>query len=141
MGYGLMNRTTLELNVQRDRSPNFVKLSHGEIRNGYTLKILNKTDKDRFYTVKAIGLENGDIDIIGLQKQDGEFRMFVAAGKPLDYRVFIKVDDVTGLESRIPFTFRITDTDALIRTPTKRKKRKRCLLPAMAINIRFKEQR
>jgi len=116
MLYGLMNRTTLELNVQRDRSPNFVTLSDGGVRNGYTLKILNKTDQDRFYTVEAIGLEKGSIDIVGLQKQDGKFRMFVGAGKPLDYRVYVKLDDVSGLETRIPFTFRITDTDAETQT-------------------------
>ena len=38
-------RTDTELTVQRDRSPNFVRLSNGDVRNAYTVKILNKTSR------------------------------------------------------------------------------------------------
>ena len=36
-------RATLDINVLHDRNPLFVTLSDGSIRNGYTVKILNKT--------------------------------------------------------------------------------------------------
>ena len=39
----LVNRTQLDVNVVPDRNPLFVTLSDGAIRNGYTVKILNKT--------------------------------------------------------------------------------------------------
>ncbi len=38
----LCNRTTLEINVLHDRNPPYVLLSDGSVRNGYTVKILNK---------------------------------------------------------------------------------------------------
>ena len=36
----------LEVSVLHDRNPLFVQLSDGGVRNGYTLKILNKTARD-----------------------------------------------------------------------------------------------
>ncbi len=44
---GLLLRPTLDVNVLRDRNPLFVKLSDGGVRNGYTLKILNKLHEPR----------------------------------------------------------------------------------------------
>ncbi|NOX93886.1 MAG: cytochrome c oxidase accessory protein CcoG, partial [Alphaproteobacteria bacterium] len=38
MAYGLSSRATMELNVLRDRTPPFVQLSDGSIRNAYTVK-------------------------------------------------------------------------------------------------------
>ena len=43
----LLNRSTLEINVLHDRNPPFVLLSDGGIRNGYTVKILNKLHEPR----------------------------------------------------------------------------------------------
>ena len=39
--YSLLTRDRLELNVLHDRNPQFVALSDGSIRNGYTVKLLN----------------------------------------------------------------------------------------------------
>ena len=40
-------RATVDINVLHDRNPLFVTLSDGSIRNGYTIKILNKTREAR----------------------------------------------------------------------------------------------
>ncbi len=48
-------RTTAELTVQRDRSPNFVRLSNGDIRNAYTVKILNKQRQEHRYRLSVSG--------------------------------------------------------------------------------------
>ena len=39
-------RSTLDVTVLRDRAPLFVRLSDGGIRNGYTIKIVNKRRED-----------------------------------------------------------------------------------------------
>ena len=44
---GWLNRTMLEINVLHDRNPPFVRLSDGGMRNGYTVKILNKLHEPR----------------------------------------------------------------------------------------------
>lgn len=49
MGYGLLTRGDLEMSVLRDRNPLFVPLSDGSVRNGYTIKILNKAMKPAIF--------------------------------------------------------------------------------------------
>jgi cytochrome c oxidase accessory protein FixG len=56
-------RSDADLAVQRDRSPNFVRLSSGDIRNAYTLKISNKQQQERRFTVELRGLPAGSLTL------------------------------------------------------------------------------
>jgi polyferredoxin len=58
MVLALSLRADVEVNVLRDRSPQFVTLSDGSIRNGYTVKILNKTRHQADYRIRFEGLSN-----------------------------------------------------------------------------------
>ncbi|UYN94614.1 MAG: cytochrome c oxidase accessory protein CcoG [Enhydrobacter sp.] len=62
-------RTDTELTVQRDRSPNFVRLSNGDIRNSYTVKVLNKTREERSLVLSLDGLAQASLAQVG----DGAF--------------------------------------------------------------------
>lgn len=55
MIYSMLNRADMEVNILRDRNPLFVTLSNGDIRNGYTLKILNKHPKARAFSIAVKG--------------------------------------------------------------------------------------
>lgn len=90
MLYSLVTRSPLELHVMHDRNPLFVMLSDGEIRNGYDIRILNKTRDDRVYTLQVTGIEAHTIAIesAGHVEPDhlpvfadsvGQFRLFLAA--------------------------------------------------------------
>lgn len=61
----LLMRSHLDVSVIRERSPLFVRLSDGEIRNGFTIKILNKTHAVETYTLTLHGLKNYKIDVVG----------------------------------------------------------------------------
>jgi cytochrome c oxidase accessory protein FixG len=63
----LLNRTTLEINVLNDRNPPFVRLSDGGLRNGYTIKILNKLHQPRDFTLAIEGLSGARLAIVGLE--------------------------------------------------------------------------
>lgn len=63
MLYALIARAPIELHVLHDRNPVFVQLSSGEIRNGYIIKILNKTHDNKTYMLRVEGLEGARIDI------------------------------------------------------------------------------
>jgi cytochrome c oxidase accessory protein FixG len=56
MVWGLATHRTMELHVVRDRNPMFVRLHDGSIRNGYTLKIDNRTLEPRTFTVTFSGV-------------------------------------------------------------------------------------
>lgn len=53
----LTTRSPLDLNVLRDRNPLFVTLSDGSVRNGYTLKIINKEHDEQLFGVRVEGLD------------------------------------------------------------------------------------
>ncbi|MDQ7017970.1 MAG: cytochrome c oxidase accessory protein CcoG [Robiginitomaculum sp.] len=77
MTYGLMTRSTLDLNTLRDRSPTFVRLSDGSVRNGYTLKIINKAPNTRKFQVSVEGIKDSTLKAIGLNS-DGKTVTVVA---------------------------------------------------------------
>ena len=62
----LLNRTTLEINVLHDRNPPYVLLSDGGIRNGYTVKILNKLHQPREFSLETRGLPGARLAIVGM---------------------------------------------------------------------------
>jgi cytochrome c oxidase accessory protein FixG len=80
----LLNRTTLEINVLHDRNPPFVRLSDGSVRNGYTIKILNKLHQPRTFTLSIEGLPGANLAIVGLD-----------AGAPIE----VRTDDVRELKA------------------------------------------
>jgi cytochrome c oxidase accessory protein FixG len=65
MLYQLLNRSTLDLNVIRDRSPPFVRLSDGSIRNDFELKLINMAPRARRVAIAVSGLEGARIVVQG----------------------------------------------------------------------------
>lgn len=61
----LISRADTDLTVLRDRNPLFVTLSSGDIRNGYTVKILNKQRVQRTYSLSVEGLDGATLSIVG----------------------------------------------------------------------------
>jgi polyferredoxin len=62
-----LSRSVLEINVLQDRSPAFVRLSDGGVRNGYTVKILNKLHEPREFQLEARGLPGARLTIVGME--------------------------------------------------------------------------
>lgn len=100
MLYSLFTRSPLELHVLHDRNPLFVKLSDGNIRNGYDIKILNKTHEDNSYILTVDGIDDPDVVVQGagyLYASDlsvfadsiGHFRVFITSKKPPEARSHI----------------------------------------------------
>jgi cytochrome c oxidase accessory protein FixG len=106
-------RGSVEVTVQGDRSPLFVKLADGEIQNGYTLKISNKQRTDASFFLNVTGIDGLQTKIIGgvpdrlTVKPDriGTYRMLLHAPRDaLKYNTnaitIIVVNAITGEESR-----------------------------------------
>ena len=71
MTYGLATRSTFGVDVLKDRSPPFIRLSDGSIRNGYALKIVNKDASPREMIVTIEGIEGLTLSIIGQEDTGG----------------------------------------------------------------------
>ncbi len=78
MLYGLINRSTLDLNVIRDRSPPFVRLADGSIRNDFSLKLINMAPQTRRLAIEVEGLDGLQILRNGYQV-DAEGRVIAEA--------------------------------------------------------------
>ena len=112
MMFGLANRSVLELNVLRDRNPLFVALSNGDVRNGYTLKVLNKEQAEKTYVLSVQGLDTTDLQVIGLTpNQNGTFDLEVAPDRVGSFRVFVAADPDDLGEKSTPFEFTVTDKE------------------------------
>lgn len=91
MLYALINRAPLQLNVLHDRNPLFVQLSSGEIRNGYVLKILNKTHDHNVYQISVDGLPNSSIEVKAAGDADKD-KLYVPADSVGSYHVYVSAD-------------------------------------------------
>lgn len=95
--YGLTHRAPSELHVAHDRNPLYVVMSDGDIRNGYIVKILNKTHQDRVYALSVEGIEatklalqnapDAQIDALPVFADSvGHYRLFLFAEKQPEFR-------------------------------------------------------
>ena len=64
-------RSSTDLSVQRDRSPNFVRLSNGDIRNSYTVKISNKSQQPQSFQLAVTGLPGAAIAVANIADEGG----------------------------------------------------------------------
>jgi cytochrome c oxidase accessory protein FixG len=94
----LLNRTTLEINVLHDRNPPYVQLSDGGIRNGYTVKILNKLHQPREFSLATRGLEGARLAIIGMDDAAAPIRVATDALRELRVLVVLPRDAVARIE-------------------------------------------
>lgn len=111
MLYGLTHRSTLDLNVLRDRIPNYVKLQDGSVRNGYTIKILNKEPTERVYELDLEGLSNPNISVVGEEPKNGKYILRAPGDSVRDYKVYIAAKDLKDLPASANIVFHLKDLD------------------------------
>jgi cytochrome c oxidase accessory protein FixG len=69
MLWSLLSRSDFSLSILADRSPLFVQLSDGSIRNAYTIKIANKHPEARRYVLRITGLKGSRLKIAGVDEE------------------------------------------------------------------------
>jgi cytochrome c oxidase accessory protein FixG len=107
----LVLRPDLDVNVLHDRNPLYVKLSDGGLRNGYTIKLLNKLYLPRSFSIEAAGLPGGSLSVIG-HDQESRPAVTVAPDQLQSLRLYVTLDKsaVAALPaSSTEFSFVITD--------------------------------
>jgi len=113
MAWSLATRSKVDVNVLHDRNPLFVTLADGSIRNGYTIKILNKTRDEKVYKLSFDGLGYAEMTVVG---QEGSASQDVArlTARPdsvATYRVFVVVP-ADLIKSQVQdFAFVLTELD------------------------------
>ncbi len=99
-------RGTVEVTVQGDRSPLFVRLADGEIQNGYTLKISNKQRNDVTFSLTAAGPAGMEMKIIGGDAAN----LTVSPDRVGTYRMLLHVPRKVLKSKSSPITITVRNT-------------------------------
>jgi len=105
--YGLWSRPVLETSVLRDRSPLFVRLSDGSIRNGYTFKILNKQRADQAYLLELEDLPGASMSVVGQHGAGGVVNLVAAPDTVTSYHIYVRVPRSSLKGEATNFAFRL----------------------------------
>ena len=87
---GWFNRSILDVNVLADRVPPYVLLSDGAIRNGYTVKILNKLHQRRNMLIAVDGWPDARVVVVG-REGEAEPKIEIATDDLRELRVYVTV--------------------------------------------------
>jgi len=113
----LLLRPELEVSVLHDRNPIYVKLSDGGLRNGYTVKLLNKLYQPRSFKIALQGLPRATLSIVGHDKETDPV-VTVAPDELQSVQLYVALDKgvVTALpNAATDFSFIVTDVDSATR--------------------------
>ena len=103
-------RSDIELSAQRDRSPNFVRLSNGDVRNGYTVKISNKRQEDRRVRLGVRGLPDPTVAIANAADDlAGPPHLTIHADAVGTYRVLVTIPAAKAPVGSMPISFFAVD--------------------------------
>lgn len=98
----LLNLSSAELEIVRDRTALYRENSEGLIENTYTLKILNKTIASQTYQLSFTGLE--DAQLIG------PTQIIIKSGEILTQPISIAADTYDIKEKKVIITIKLTST-------------------------------
>jgi cytochrome c oxidase accessory protein FixG len=109
MGVAFANRAMIGLSVQRDRAPLFVRLADGSVRNGYTVRIVNKTAHAADFDLTVTSLPSGRIAVADdTSGPKDRVALAVPADDVATFRVLITAPASLTLGSR-PVDFNLRD--------------------------------
>ena len=133
MLYTLLHRTQLDVNVVPDRNPLYVTLSDGSIRNGYTVKILNKRQEERSFRLSIENLPGATMEMVGEAGIQGtSFEITVEPDKLKAVKIYVATGDQQVItRERSDFEFKVeelnpkaeaetADYDAIFHAPEKK---------------------
>jgi len=111
MAYALATRRNDGVSVIHDRNPLFVRLADGALRNGYAIRILNKTHDAQSYTLTVSGLPDAEVEVIGSEgSSGGRPLVYVGPDQSREMRVLVTTHQRLAPGASIPVTFSVAPT-------------------------------
>ncbi|MGA0604074.1 cytochrome c oxidase accessory protein CcoG [Caulobacter sp. KR2-114] len=118
MVWGFIHRSPVVFDVLRDRNPTFVRLHDGAIRDGYTLKIANRSFQRQTYQVSLTGLPNYALKTPGAAPLTGPISVVVEPNQVESVRLFVTVPAAAVTAPSLPVTFRLSAGPTRADTPS-----------------------
>ena len=104
------SRLTIELSVLHDRTPLFVRISDGSLRNGYTINIVNKTQQAGVFELTLHGIPGTTMTLAeGHGVSSTKLDLPVSAGSVGTYRLMVSGRPPKLGEGSLPIDFVLRD--------------------------------
>jgi len=107
MLWGLAHRQSFDVHVLRDRNPIAVRLADGSVRNGYTLKIANRSFADADARIAFSGPAGAVLKTPAAPAAD-EVRARIETNTLRAVRVFVTLPEQAEAETSLPVAFTVT---------------------------------
>lgn len=107
--WSLLVRPDADLHVIRDRNPVFVRMHDGAVRDGYTLKIGNRTFVPQRFDVSFEGVPGARLSHPGGEGE--KVSIVVPADQVVPLRVFVTAPPTAELDASVPARFVIRSGD------------------------------
>jgi len=104
-------RTTVEVNVLRDRMPQFVVLADGSVRNGYVVKILNKKRQAMVLRIEATGFAGLVLQPAEGETRDGAVAVHAGPDSVETVSLFLRAPRADAGAVNRAVTFRVLDAE------------------------------
>jgi polyferredoxin len=105
MLWGFLNRSPVGLEALHDRNPTFVRLHDGSVRDGYTLKIDNRSWQSRAFRVSLAGVAGATLQTPGAAPTAAPLSITVAPNQVLALRVLATAPSSALTAQSLPVTF------------------------------------
>ena len=113
MLFSLVNRRLVDMNVLHDRNPLFVSLSDGSIRNGFTIRLINKSTTAKDFELSLVGAPEGfTMSAVGVESNNPK-SMIVPIDQDItkEIRVQVFAPPKANLDKSQPLSFSVRDTE------------------------------
>lgn len=108
----LAGRTRMDISVAQERNPVYVQLSDGDIRNSYTVKLLNKEARPREFDLTVSGLANASLSVpVSGQAPAKRLRLKVRPDGVDTYLVQVRVPAASILAEQSGIIFKAAAAD------------------------------
>jgi len=115
MVWAMVSRSNLDVSVLPDRNPLFVRLSDGGIRNGYMVKIVNKSQVPRRFTLAMSGLDGVKTALVGHDDPTAPFEVGPSNVKALKVFATLPKEAAAKLTSgSTPLTVSVREVDGAV---------------------------
>ncbi|WP_343313637.1 cytochrome c oxidase accessory protein CcoG [Brucella sp. BE17] len=105
-------RQRIGINVLHDRTPQYVLLSDGSIRNGYTVKLLNMIPEPRTFRLSIEGLPGAKLTVQDeASEADGDYDVPVEPDRLKTLRVFVTLPRDAIAEPRRDYEIEVRDAN------------------------------
>ena len=118
MVWGLAQRASLDLHVLRDRNPTFVQLKDGSIRDGYTLKIANRSFEPADVAIAFSGVNGATLKTPGSPATQGPLVARVPANEVRAVRVFVSAPRSALTDTNLAAAFVVSTADERVEAKT-----------------------